>query len=424
MESKYDNIVFFVRAYNDLDHFVPIIWKFIKEGKSPIVIFYTDIDYKDDYRIKILERAGDFEIYNFFDNEYVKYQKNSNGIFFKFFKKLYNLKRDPDSFVGKVYRRLFFDCSDEISFLRKNMVRQCVFEWGTPYNRGIVVERFFKAAKTTGITTFSLPHGCNIYTHPDVNVGYKKLSSKGKLINAKRRNEFDYYIFQNPIRRDGWVKWGYDPVKTQAWGSGRFHPTWQKLNLDNCPALEMEKEPGNRMKIIFMDHQKDYNVFVDKIWKLLDRIAGYDQFFLCIKQSTRSGKDYHSKSFRNKYREAKNVEFVGNENHSPKLIEWSDCVINYGSSIGMEALLQNKPLINPHYLHSNQTLFEQYDAALNAANEDEVIKYLERLTSGEALNVSGEGKNRICTEIIYGGKEEHDVFQYYFDQITSPSLNY
>ena len=31
---------------------------------------------------------------------------------------------------------------------------------------------------------------------------------------------------------------------------------------------------------------------------------------------------------------ANNVEFVGNENHSPRLIEWSDCVINFGSSIG------------------------------------------------------------------------------------------
>lgn len=424
MESKYDNIVFFVRAYNDLDHFVPIIWKFIKEGKSPIVIFYTDIDYKDDYRIKILKRAGDFEIYNFFDNEYVKYQNNSNGIFFKFFKKLYNLKRDPDSFVGKVHRRLFFDCSDEINFLKKNSVRQCVFEWSTPYSRGEVVEKFFKAAKTTGLTTISIPHGCNIYTHPDVNIGYRSLSKRGKIVDASHRNEYDYYIFQNPVRRDGWVKWGYDPVKTQAWGSGRFHPTWQKLNLKNCPPLQLNKDSKERLKVVFMDHQKDYNVYVDKIWSLLNRIAKNDNIHLIIKQSTRAGKDYHSKSFRNKYRDANNVEFVGNENHSPKLIEWSDCVINFGSSIGMEVLLQNKPLINPYYLHSNRTLFEKYDAALNANSEDEVMNILNAISSGDSIEITVENKNKLYREIIYGGKDEHDVLQSYHDKITANYLNY
>ena len=415
---------FFIRAYNDLDHFAPIIWKFIKEGKSPIVIFYTDIDYKDDYRIKLLKRAGDFEIYNFFDNEYVKYQKNSNGLIFKFFKKLYNLKRDPDNFAGKVHRILFFDCINEIIFLRKNRVRQCVFEWGTPYNRGLVVEKFFKAAKTTGITTLSLPHGCNIYTHPDVNVGYKKLSSKGKLINAKRRNEFDYYIFQNPIRRDGWVKWGYNSSMTQAWGSCRFHPEWQKINLENCPSLNIKKATLDRFKIVFMDHQKDYNVYTFKIWSLLNKIAENENFFLCIKQSTRAGKDYHSRSFRKKHSQSNNVEFVGNENHSPKLIEWADCIINFGSSIGMEVLLQNKPLINPYYLHSNETIFEKFEAAYNAANEKEVLNYLYSIYDSKQYEIPTENIEKIFKEIIYGGKENHDVFQSYYDKIKSDYLNY
>lgn len=415
---------FFIRAYNDLDHFTPIIWKFIKEGEKPIVIFHTDLGYKNDYRIKILEETGDFEIHNFLDKEYVKYQKSSKGLIFKLFKKFYNLKRNPNNFLGKAYRRLFFDCSNEINFLKNKNVGQCVFEWSTPYSRGEVVEKFFKAAKSTGVTTISIPHGCNIYTHPDVNIGYRNLSKRGRIIDASHRNEYEYYIFQNPVRRDGWVKWGYDPVKTQAWGSGRFHPVWQKLNLKNCPPLQLNKDPKERLKVVFMDHQKDYNVYVDKIWNLLNRIAKNNKIHVVIKQSTRAGKDYHSKSFRNKYRDAKNVEFVGNENHSPKLIEWADCVINFGSSIGMEVLLQNKTLINPYYLHSNETLFERLNAAINAANEDEVIQYLEGLASGHKLNVSEEGKNKIFREIIYGGKNDHDVFQFYFDTITAQNLNY
>ena len=163
----------------------------------------------------------------------------------------------------------------------------------------------------------------------------------------------------------------------------------------------MKKVPGDRLKVVFMDHQKDYNVYIEKIWDLLNKIAENDQYFLCIKQSTREGKDYHSKAFRTKYGNANNVEFVGNENHSPKLIQWADCVINFGSSIGMEVLLQNKPLINPYYLHSNETIFEKFNAALNAANEDEVINYLKQIATGFPEEISEDCKNNIYKEIIY-----------------------
>ena len=415
---------FFIRAYNDLDHFSPIIWKFIKKGDKPIVIFYTDLDYKNDYRVNYLKSIGEFDIYQFLDKEYVKYQQSKYSFLFRIFRKLYKLKQNPNRLYGKVNRRFFFDCNKEIKFLKKNNVSQCVFEWGTPYDRGEVTEKFFKAAKSSGITTLSIPHGCNIYTHPDVNIGYRELGIKGIIIDASHRNEYDYYIFQNPIRRDGWVKWGYDPVKTQAWGSVRFYPKWQKLNLANCPKLNMDKEPGDRLKVVFMDHQKDYNVYVDKIWSLLNRIAGNKNIFLVIKQSTRSGKNYHSKAFRDKHGNSNNVEFVGNKNHSPRLIEWSDCVINFGSSIGMEALLQNKPLINPHYLHSNNTFFEKFNAALNAASEDEVMIYLKQIAKGDLVDITVESKNKIYKEIIYGGQPSHDVLESYYNKITAKFLNY
>ena len=41
---------FFLRAYNDIDHIAPVIWKFIKKGEKPIVIFHTDVDYENDLR--------------------------------------------------------------------------------------------------------------------------------------------------------------------------------------------------------------------------------------------------------------------------------------------------------------------------------------------------------------------------------------
>ena len=39
---------FFLRAYNDIDHLAPVIWKFVKKGATPLLVFHTDIDYEND----------------------------------------------------------------------------------------------------------------------------------------------------------------------------------------------------------------------------------------------------------------------------------------------------------------------------------------------------------------------------------------
>ena len=58
---------FFLRAYNDIDHIAPVIWKFVKAGDNPVVVFHTDIDYENDYRIKFLMSEGEVQIFRFLD---------------------------------------------------------------------------------------------------------------------------------------------------------------------------------------------------------------------------------------------------------------------------------------------------------------------------------------------------------------------
>ena len=106
-----------------------------------------------------------------------------------------------------------------------------------------MVEKFFRAAKSIGITTFAIPHGGNVYTALDVNEGYKNLGKGGMLPVITSRNEFDYYIFPDRIRRDCSVKWGYDHEKSQVWGSLRYFPEWQNINLRICPPVRIKKDP-------------------------------------------------------------------------------------------------------------------------------------------------------------------------------------
>ena len=61
---------FFIRAYNDVDHFVPLIAEFIRRKENPIVILNADIEFEKDYRIAYLINLGEFEIFRDIDIKY------------------------------------------------------------------------------------------------------------------------------------------------------------------------------------------------------------------------------------------------------------------------------------------------------------------------------------------------------------------
>ena len=83
---------FFLRAYNDIDHIAPVIWKFIQKDKNPILIFNTDIDYENDYRIKFLLSEGRIDLIRELDVDYMRSQQSGPGLLSKIRKRVYFLK--------------------------------------------------------------------------------------------------------------------------------------------------------------------------------------------------------------------------------------------------------------------------------------------------------------------------------------------
>ena len=50
-------ILFLIRAYNDLDHIVPVAWKMASKGFE-VAFSLTAEEFPDDYRINLLRTAG------------------------------------------------------------------------------------------------------------------------------------------------------------------------------------------------------------------------------------------------------------------------------------------------------------------------------------------------------------------------------
>ena len=414
------NTLYFLKAYNDLDHFSPMIFKELSDGRAPRVLVFSDQRFKADYRLAYLKKCGLAEV-DFLSSDSISASKKKSLIL-----GYWRQFTGPHGFIGKVIRRFFLDCTYEIDYLNSHNIGALVLEWSTPYSNGLGVERFFRAAKGLGVRTLALPHGCNINTHPDVSLGYRKNIQKGKFLDTPGdRGMFDYYVFQGRLRRNICVQLGYDPLRTQAWGSCRFEPSWQKLNLSICPPVPVCLKDRLGFKLVFMDHQYDYNVDTSAIWSTLYKLAAIEGLTLVIKTSTREGKSAHVDSYRNKLSNLTNVVFVNSEVHSPSLIQWSDCVVNYGSSIGIEAIMQNKPLITPTYMHSNRTLFEDFGAGVVVHSAEELLVEVERLISGESPQPYADAEESLLREIVYGGREnKFNVAGFYIEQISSKYLNY
>lgn len=423
MNNQFKRTAFFLRAYNDVDQISPLIAEFILNKENPLIIITSDMDLENDYRFNYLKTLGDFEIVKNLDKEHVKFSQKKN-FFQKLLNRLYLLKRNRKSFFGKIYRYFFFDCKVQVEFLKLKNVGVCVFEACSPYERGIFIEKYFLAAKGIGITTIALPHGCNLFLNPDVTIGYRKLIYKGVVQDQSDRNLFDYYIIQNPIRRDGWIKWGYDNVKTQAWGSLRYFPEWASKNREICPKFNFAGDTNGKTKIVFMQFQRDYNLKNDLVSDTLKKISFLKDALLIVKDTTREGKEYNDKNRKDKNFGKSLVGWYGNEVHSPALIDWADVVIVVGgSSIGMEVILQNKILIDPTYLDTNTTLYEYFDAAHCLNSYEELENFLEHIMKKKPVP-KPTGLDRIIKEIIYAGKENFNVPKKHYQQLNEMNLNY
>lgn len=418
----YKRTAFFIRAYNDVDHFVPLIAEFIKKNENPLIVLTTNINFENDYRIIYLRNLGDFEIFRDEDKDFINYEVR-NTFFSKLSSRLYSIRRNRRGIIGRYYRKLRFNCKKELDFLINKNIGACIFEWCSPFERGEVLERYFIAAKGIGLKTISIPHGCNIFMNSDVTTGYRNETIKGRLINAKDRNLFDYYVLQNPIRRDGWVRWGYDPLKTQAWGSTRFYPDWAKINKEICPKFKSNNITDKKLKVVFMQFQKDYNVHNELVMNALSKLSKLDFISLAVKDATREGKAFYNRNKAAGELGPALIGWYGNEVHSPALIDWADCVIVIGGSIGIEVMLQNKHLIYPTYLNSNLTMYEFFNAAHCAESFEDIQIILNKIKMNPDMP-QPEGINKMLKEIVYAGEEPFNVPLQYYKSIKESTLNY
>ena len=396
-------ILFLIRAYNDLDHIVPLAWKMASKGFDA-AFSLTAEEFPDDYRINLLRTAGATRL---------------KSCPIETYDRLFRPRIRPNAL------RSFLDwivaASFGYFFLKRNRVGCVVVEWGGASGRARA-SFFLRAARTMSLPTISIPHGYHTWLDNDFNAGTKaEILRTGRLPQFLDRNRYTRYVVQSENIKRYCVESGIEEAKIDVLGSARFCSEWSGLNLSMCVANTKQVAYGDNRNLVvlfFLNHWT-YNVDRDRCLGLLSLIAEQKSVTLIIKGHTRKKSGGLSPSEEKNLDRFDNVFYPGDDLHSPYLVAKADVVIVYGSSICFEALRQNKTVIWPRFVCRNRTIFDTENVVTIAEDEGEVIEVIGEALKGNASRVSQSSLGSFFSTHVEGGVSEVSVLDRYTNRIKS-----
>jgi hypothetical protein len=398
------SLLFFLYHYNDVDHIVPIAWKALQDGcRVRVVALDSSLDLGNDARIGVLLAFDRCDL----DSA----DTILGSALAALLRRLEEVRRNP---VGRILRRLVRMAATWRA--RRYFVSYapdvCVFEWGGMDSRGR--GPFVRAAVSLGIPRVAVPHGLNIYLDASFNPEMVRALRDGAKLR-RRSNVYDRYVFQTEYHRAQDVALGLQAERTRVLGSARYCPEWQVLNLALQRPFVPGRDAGDLARVVFFTPHWSYHVHRDATLDLLRRLATTPGIYLVVKEHTRTSGRIPD-AVREELELGDRCEVVSAAD-SVALTTWADAVVNFGSSIGIEALLQHKVHIAPRFLHSNRTIFDGFKAGIVAETAEEVVAAVRRLGRGETAGDDAGGVRDLLTAVVFGGKADRDVLRDYVDMV-------
>ena len=418
--------LFLVRAFNDIDHITPIVWK-MRQGNYPVALFCWNPDYDlhGDHRLRFLINQG-VKVNYIFD----EFDQSLGFIhrITRFFSRIcFAIANRLDHYSGtlfsaglatiqkrakklgkKIYKRSrakFYDISWARSILQQTGAKVLCFDHVNP--KHFIVKILIKAANEKSVPTIALPHGVYLYTNQFARIGSEEDS------NYNKYHRFDHIITQNELYREELCREGVERNKIFVLGSARYCNEWMTQYKKILPrTMKINTSNPDKLKAVFMTTRFAYRIDKKRMFRTFELLSGTEGFETVVKPHTRSGieaKVYDNMPLANV------AEFS-----SVELCEWADVVMVIGSSILIEPLKQDKPVLYLKYLHENTTQYEELGACWTIHNETELKDALKSLKNDKKkVPYSDENVTRFLNEIIYGGQSESDVLMDYEDFIVS-----
>ena len=393
------NILFMMRAYNDIDHITPIIYKLNKDQPSVIItIFIYDVNetYEHDYRIQFLKTLS-VNIIHVLD--YIETQVFPINTYKKLIHITKNLSRfNPIRvFISRLFiipfRKLLtkkisdLEPDEFLQTILREIPSIIVFDQGN--NR--FYKKLCKFSAKHGIVTVAVPHGHNTFANEMIWTNSMEISQHTSEIQFVFY--YQYVVFENWIIAERYKKMGLVKEKQiRVLGSSRFSDEWiNKLN-EILSKSTLPEYPPKILRVVFFLTKRQYNINQSEIERSINFLSKFPDIYIIIKPHTR-GKFNMSLPT--------NVEIVDNECHSPWLIDWADIVLFTMSSVIFDCLKKDVPTIYMKNTHSNKLLSENYFNSWEVHCRDDLRDFIWRYKNNRNTRTYlGEDRDKYCKEML------------------------
>ena len=417
--------LFVIRAYNDIDHFTPVL-DCIMNNLIAEVYLYSSVPLPlilPNDNLQYLENKYGLAPKYLMDNKKMIFLKIPEFIYAGLLKfsvntLLPNYISKPTEFIIK-YFRLFLRKFHEI--LNTNFLKNLYLEINPdlvvfdeisndlfPYNI------LTKLAKDNKVPLVSIPHGLYVFMSTDaINVKSLKRSRNKEILRINNNTNFDWYVVQNYIKEKQVIDVGVKKDTIVKIGSLRYEYDWiEKLNdLYYRKKFSIDNED---IKILILPNKlhykgvlKAFNAIIEEMGKLSKSVV--------LKPHTRDMRLHSFKSAIANW----GVTIVHNDVPSSVLIDWCDVGIVWGSSIGIELIMRDKPLIYAKYAHTNETIYDKYFPEIVVKDSIELVDNINKIRVNKGPNYHKSNKEEFIKDVIYGGKVGQSVASRYIDFFKS-----
>jgi len=425
MPAGKKNIVFFIHAFNDIDHLTPLIWRFAQE-KEYVPIVYSSkpqFKYKGNHNVLFLAKQCGVVVRDL-DREFIKGSLVAPFLFvlIDIVKAIENwsmpqiakrirvsiLKRSSKMLLRmleatKGWRERFF--SD---------VKPCrlIFDWGS--QRNFPHTPLIHEARRRSIPTYLLPHGIFVYTHPDTTVTVTLDKKRDPVYDG------DYVVtqgfgIQEPLEFRGCL-----PERMVALGSMRFSREWMHMYRKHIVKDVLSEGDDRKLKIVFFLSKLHYHVYVDALRETIAMLANRNDISLIIKPHTRG----MGVGFMEDIVKKKSLS-VHYDTSSVVLSDWSDVALVYGSSIGLQSLYDDKVLVYPSYIDSNSTNYEKTGAAWCVESVVDLSNAIDSLVQDHTCKPYGQHEvDEMFKECVYSVSFDRNIIEDYYKFILDPEHSY
>jgi hypothetical protein len=375
-------VVFFLKHYNDIDHVVPVIHGGVTTGAFDAeVVLTTDESYLEDYRLQYVASLDGATVGHIEEYGLPAVTPPELGPFVDAIRRVGS--RLPTGLPRAVWRRTRWgnryeadpDLGGVGSFVEELASGDervvLALDWLTARTMRVrlgFAERVSEAAREHDVPLVALPHG----DAPYENRLFKRdsLDFDDALDQYRTARLFDAVAVPNRLCAER-----YEPhlpsSRVPVLGSPRYNERWLRTLPDLLPEQSL---PSNGdLNLVFFLRDRSYAIHWSELERTIRLVADVPGTELVVKRHTRHvGEDIDDV-------DRPNVTFVGNEVHSPVLLDWADAALDVGTSVVFESVVRETPVLELEYLHPNRSTVAAYVGATAMHTRDDVYHAVRRL---------------------------------------------